>query len=618
MQRCMSHEPPAKANLRRPGNATAQLAGAFLFLLVFWAFLPALHNGFLTYDDPEYVTANPYVKNGLTLAGVKWAFAAHGANWHPLTWISHLLDGQFFGMQPWGHHFTNVLLHAINTVLAFALLRKISGATWRSFALALLFGLHPLRAESVAWVAERKDVLSVFFGLLTLLAYADYAQQSKIKNQKSKIFYVLALLLFALGLLSKSMLVTFPFVLLLLDFWPLERAKQIGWPKLVLEKIPFFIFTAAMCIIAHNAQKNGAAMVSTLSFRVRLQNALISYWRYLGKIFWPADLSPFYPRVQNWSLLVVFAAALLLAAVCVWAVARRKKAPWFFVGWFWYVGTLVPVIGFIQIGEQSIADRYTYIPSLGILIAIVWSAHQWIQSVRWRERVAFAALVATAICFVGLTREQVRCWRTTESLFARAVQATPDSTMACIGLGACLVDRGEFDQAIPLYRHAVALSPSYYEGHYDLAVALAAKGQLDEAVTQYNLALRSFPTSGDCHLNLGVALAQQGHLDEAIAETVRATELAPASSLAQCNLAKFQLQKGRFDDALEHFRIAIKLDPNNADLHNDIGSILAQRGQLDPAIAEFQAAVKLNPNHSVAQGNLAHAQRLKDQAAAQH
>jgi protein O-mannosyl-transferase len=592
----------------------AQLAGAFLFLLVLWAFLPAVHNGFLTYDDPEYVTANPYVKSGLSFAGLKWAFGAHGANWHPITWLSHMLDGQLFGLRPWGHHFTNVLFHAANSFLAFWVLRKISGATWRSFFVALLFGLHPLRVESVAWVAERKDVLSVFFFMLALWTYARYVEESATQSRHKTIYYSLSLLWFTLGLLSKSMLVTFPFVLLLIDFWPLGRVRQIPFRKVLVEKLPFLALSAGMCLIARHAQKNGAAMVNTLSPNARIENALVSYCRYLEKLFWPANLSPFYPRVTSWPAIFVCGAALFLVMVSVLVIFRRKQQPWLFVGWFWYLGTLVPVIGLIQIGEQSIADRYTYIPCLGILIAVVWGVGELTKGRRPQEIAAAMATVAAAIACLVITRAQIGYWQTTESLFARAVAVTPDSTMACVGLGACLAERGQFDEAIPLYRHALQISPGYYEAHNNLGLALAEQGHLEDAIAQYDLALQSRPTSADCHVNLGVALAHQGHADAALAEFKRATELNPASVIARSDLLSLQLQTGQLNNAIENLRASLKYAPENAELHNQLGAVLAQNGQLEPAIVEFHTALSLDPSLPHAAENLARAQKLKSQS----
>ncbi|HZV34026.1 MAG TPA: tetratricopeptide repeat protein [Verrucomicrobiae bacterium] len=598
---------------KNPDRAKAQLAGALLFLVVLWAFLPAIHNGFLTYDDPEYVTNNPYVKTGLSIAGLKWAFSAHGANWHPITWLSHMLDGQIYGLQPWGHHFNNVLLHAANCFLVFWVLRKMTGATWRSFFVALLFGLHPLRVESVAWVAERKDVLSVFFFMLTLWAYSDYAQETNANSPRAKIHYALALVWFVLGLLSKSMLVTLPFVLLLLDFWPLERLRQNNFKKLLTEKIPFFVLSAAMCWIARNAQKNGAAMVSTMPFCARLENALVAYCRYIEKLFWPANVSPFYPRADSWPIVLVCAAALFLVMFSIAAFVCRKERPWWFVGWFWYLGTLVPVIGLIQIGEQSLADRYTYIPCIGILIALVWTVGALTKEQRRREIAASTATFAAAVTCLVLTRQQIGYWKTTESLFARAVAVTPDSTMACVGLGASLAERGQFEQAIRLYRHALLFSPDYYEAHNNLGLALAATGHLDDAIEQYRLAFKNRPTA-DCLVNLGVALAKQGHPDAAIAEFKHATVIDADNQIAQSNLALLLLRKGQFAEAIEHLRAALKSAPENAELHDELGSALAQTGQFEAAIAEFQTALKFNPILPHAAENLAHAQKLESSA----
>lgn len=347
---------PVSTGPRIPAWLLAVLLG-LVTLALYW---PATRHDFLTYDDDVYVTANSHVQAGLTLAGLKWAFITPvNSNWHPLTMLSYMLDCQMYGLNPWGHHLTNLVLHAVNTVLVFLLLRRLTGSVWRSAAVAALFGWHPLHVESVAWVAERKDVLSAGFGFLTLILYARYVEQSKIRNPKSKIYYGLALIVFALGLMSKSMLVTWPFVMLLLDFWPLNRvagpgSRVSGWRRLVLEKIPFFALAAAASVMAFIAQKNNGAVVNfqNLSFGARVGNALVSYCRYLGKLFWPAKLAVFYPHPRHWPLAEVLLAGGLLAVLSVFLFIRRRRHPFLLMGWLWFVGTLVPVIGLVQIGGQ--------------------------------------------------------------------------------------------------------------------------------------------------------------------------------------------------------------------------------------------------------------------------
>ncbi len=398
--------------MRAPGESTPVPQGGItkdclfalsLFFLALLCFLPALNNGFVSYDDPVYVTDNPHVRLGVTWAGVWWAFTSfHGANWHPLTWLSHMMDCQVYGLiRPWGHHLTSVLIHSTNAALLFLLLRKMTGALWRSFLVAMFFAVHPLRVESVAWVAERKDALSALFWMLTIYAYAAWVTNTGANGGRKMWRYWLALGLFILGLMSKPMIVTLPFVLLLLDYWPLGRiggaAFDIphgrtlqggggsGEPALqvVIEKIPFFLLAGAASVVTVFAQRGGGAMEldASLPFTWRVENALVAYCRYLGKLFYPSNLAVLYPHPGGWPLWEVIAAATLLVGISTVACLHRDRAV--FTGWFWFVGTLAPVIGLIQVGSQSMADRYTYLPSIGILIAVVWGGwdlvHRWVR-----------------------------------------------------------------------------------------------------------------------------------------------------------------------------------------------------------------------------------------------
>ena len=375
-----------------------------LLALVWAAFGTVLRNGFVNFDDDLYVTSNEQVQSGVTWEGVRWALRpnAETANWHPLTWLSHMLDCNLFGLQPWGHHLTNLLLHSANAVLLFLVLRAMTGAMWRSFVVAALFGVHPLRVESVAWVAERKDVLSTLFWLLTVLAYHEYCTASRVQNPKSRLWCGAALVFFGLGLMSKPMLVTLPFVLLLLDYWPLKRSTEFlsqsqdravtrdgfkqtrPWLRLLAEKAPFFLFAAGSAAITFLVQRGAGAMkgVSALPVAWRIENAVISYCRYLGKLFAPVDLSVFYPRRVQWPTEMVVLAGAVLLGVTVAVVAMRRERPYLAVGWFWYVGALLPVIGLVQVGEQAMADRYLYVPAIGVFLMAVWGAQEFVRN--WR------------------------------------------------------------------------------------------------------------------------------------------------------------------------------------------------------------------------------------------
>jgi Flp pilus assembly protein TadD len=599
----------------RPDNFV--LAGWLLFLAVFLVFFPVLFNGFTNYDDTEYVTQNPHIQSGLTLNSLAWAFQIHGANWHPLTWLSHSLDCQFFGLKPWGHHLGNVLLHALNTMLAFHALRKLTGNAPRSFVVALLFGLHPLRVESVAWVAERKDVLSAFFWMLTLLAYAAYVQQadSPVPNRK-RLCYALVLVSFALGLMGKSMLVTLPCVLLLLDFWPLARCKKRSLLQLALEKIPFFLLSFGLSLLTFSTQYHGSALVSSLSLESRVGNALVSYCRYLGKTFWPENLCAIYPYPKAWPVAGVCGAAVMLAAITSFFLMRLRTRPYLATGWFWFLGALVPVIGLVQIGNQSMADRYTYIPSLGILIALVWGVAEITKNLRHRTVLLSMTTAALACACAVLTIRQIRYWKDSESLYQRAYAVTQDNVLADVFLGSSLAERGDWDGAISLYHKAIELAPGYYDPHYDLGLALIHLGRADDAIAEFQTAMKCRPNTADCLLNLGVALYMKGDTSGATAQFEKAASLDPSSAAAHSNLGKIYLSAKDFTAAAREFQSAVALAPNDPETHNNLGIALGIKGDLDHAIQEFQAALKSDPHHAGASTNLANALQMKTRNAA--
>jgi tetratricopeptide (TPR) repeat protein len=530
------------------------LLGLGLSLFVVFTYLPVLHNDFIFYDDPGYVTENPYVQSGLTWEGFKWAWrSTDGGNWNPLTWLSHMLDGQLFGLKPWGHHLTNLLLHAVNTGLVFLVLQAMTGAVWRSLFVAVMFGLHPVHVESVAWVSERKGVLCATFSLLSLWCYHRYARREPeppgraaeagsrplLPPAPGMTYYWLALLFFALGLMAKPMLVTMPFVLLLLDYWPLNRFRNRNDLKLVVEKVPFLLLSIAICVITIPAQKmaGGVRTIATFPLTVRLENALVSYCRYLGKFFWPANLPFFYPHPGHWPLAEVLAASLLLLAVFVCAWMIRRNHPYFLTGWCWYLGTLVPMIGLVQVGFQSIANRYTYVPSIGIFIALAWGACALTQ--RWRHQAyVLGALAAAALVIcIPLTRIQIGYWKDSEILFQYASVVIKNNWVAHGRLGLVFSKQGRVDDAIREYREALRLNPDDADTHYDLANALCRKRLWDEAVSQYREDLRLNPDDAAGHNNLGVALFQKGKLPDAVSEFEAALRLKPDYPEASRNLA---------------------------------------------------------------------------------
>jgi protein O-mannosyl-transferase len=525
-----------------------------LLSLVIFTFLPVLNNDFIFLDDPGYVTMNPHVQAGFKWETIKWAISTtYVGNWHPLTWLSHMLDYQWFGLNPRGHHLTSLLLHAVNTALVFLVLAGMTGAVGRSFFVAALFGLHPLHVESVAWVSERKDVLSTLFWLLTLLAYSHYAKwQDQARNAGPETdpgatapripgglyYYWLALFFYVLGLMCKPMLVTLPFILLLLDFWPLHRFSIRRPLKLVAEKLPFFLFSAAICLVTIPAQKGagGVRTMANFSFTGRVENALISYCRYLGKLFWPANLPFFYPHPGHWPLTAVAAALLLLLGLSFLAWQTRRNHPYLLVGWCWYVGTLVPVIGLVQVGFQSMANRYTYVPFIGLFISLAWGAQALTRHWRHQSLILFTLAATAIVICIPITRLQIGYWKNSEILFQYASVVIKNNWEAHARLGLVLSKEGRLDEAIQQYREALRLKPDDADAHYDLANALYRKRLWDEAIAEYQEDLRLNPDDFSGHGNLGVALFQKGCVDEAIHQFQEALRLNPDYAEARKNL----------------------------------------------------------------------------------
>ena len=617
---------------------SAWLLALLLALMTIATYWPATHHDFVNYDDNIYVTSNVHVQNGLTVESIKWAFLNPvSANWHPVTMLSHMLDCQLFGLEPWGHHLTSLLLHALNTVLVFLLLRSMTGALWRSVLVAALFGVHPLHVESVAWVAERKDVLSAFFGLLALWTYARYVQKSEARGQKSDLrplssvlrplasgFYWLSLFFFTLGLMSKAMLVTLPFVMLLLDYWPLERfaiydlrftnfrsflSHVTSHTSLFLEKIPFFALAAAASVVTFVVQKQGGTVITVenLPLGARAANALISCCRYLGKMFWPADLAVYYPHPGYWPQAEVLLAGVFLCGTSALIFFGRRRYPFLLVGWLWFIGALVPVIGLVQVGGQSMADRYTYIPSLGVLILVIWGAYELAR--HWRYHVialAVAGLAAIVLC-IAMTRQQLGYWQDSETLFRHALKVTENNPLAHKTLGDALFDEGQTREAVSQYQEAIRLKPDDTLVHNNLGSALFKKGQTDEAISQYQEVIRLKPDYAEAHYNLGIALLKKGQTDEAINQYREAIRLKPGYAEARYNLGITLLKTGHTDEAISQFQETIRLKPNDADAYNNLGNALLNHGQTGAAISQFQEVIRLKPGDAVAHYNLGNA-----------
>jgi len=593
------------AQSRFPAWLPAVLLG-LATLAIYW---PVTSHDFVNYDDDIYVVENLHVQAGLSWDSVKWALLNPvNCNWHPVTVLSYMLDCQIFGLNPWGYHLTNVLLHAFNVALVFVWLQWLTGATWRSAAVAALFGWHPVHVESVAWVAERKDVLSAGFGLLALIAYGRYAR-SQIGNRKPEITsYWLAFLFLALGLMSKPMLVTWPFVMLLLDYWPLGRFSDFTISRcrrLLVEKIPFFALAAAMSIVTLVVQKQGGAMTNTesLSIGIRSGNALVSYCRYLGKMFWPTDLTVLYPHPGHWPEgKVLLAGGLLVGLTALFWRLRRHT--FLLMGWLWYVGTLVPVIGLVQVGNQSLADRYTYIPSLGVLLLVVWGAYELARNRRYLLVALSVMSLAAVILCLAITRQQLGYWRNSETLFRHTLAVTENNSLAHDNLGSYLIHKDRLDEAMSHVQEALRLTPDYANAHRNLGLIFDKKGQLDAAISQYREALRCDPNDALAHNNLGYTLYEKGQLAEAISQCQESLRLKPDAALTRMNLGNALFRNGQLEEAVSQYQEVLRLTPDDADAHRNIGLIFDQKNNPDAAINEFREALRLKPDFTAARTDL--------------
>ena len=599
--------------MRRTINKLAATLGVALVAITFVAFSGVLESQFVNYDDEVYVTGNAHVLSGLSVATARWAFTTtEGANWHPLTWLSHLLDVTCYGLDAGKHHLSSLLFHAANTVLLFLLLARMTGALWRPAFAACLFAIHPLHVESVAWIAERKDVASTLFWLLTLFAWLRYVEARSVAR------YVLVVALFALGLMAKPMLVTLPFTLLLLDDWPLRRAASLN--DRVWEKAPLFAMSVASCVVTIVVQRSGGAVQTLLSmtFPDRLANAAVSYASYLGKTAWPAALAVFYPFAKGIPAWRVVGSSIVLSAITAIVVRLRRRAPFLAFGWLWYAVTLVPVIGLVQVGGQAMADRYTYVPLIGIFIALAWGLAALAKKSRPARFAASAAAVATLFACVGLTRAQVAHWSDSTALFTHALGVTSDNWLAHNNLGLVLFDAGKTEESIAHYREALRIVPNYVEAHNNLGNALEKLGQRDEAMEHYRLALQLRPDYPRVHNNLGVALSNQGRSAEAIAEYREALRLDPGYAKAQRNLARELSESfetlnaqglalagaNRLPEAIASFQRAVAARPESAEVRNNLAGALAASGRIDAAIEQLEQAVRLDPNNAAAHYNL--------------
>ena len=553
---------PESVQPRQMEMSRTVLICVVLAMVTFVAFEGVRNNNFVFYDDNQYVTANEHVKNGLSSESIKWAFTTwYQGNWHPLTWMSHLIDSTIFGMKPAGHHLVSVGFHIANVILLFLILKKMTGAIWPSAFAAALFGVHPLAVESVAWVAERKNVLSNFFAFLTILAYLWYSQKPEWRR------YAVIAILFAAGLLSKSMLVTLPFVLILLDYWPMRRFGELNgrrwlW-RSIIDKTPLIAISAAFCVVTYLAQVNAGAATDMVSLPLglRASNAIVSYVRYIGKVFYPTPLAVLYPLDTNgYPLWETLGCLLLLLAVTAAVILNRHKRGFLLTGWLWYMGTLVPVIGLVQVGVQSMADRYMYLPGIGIYIIVAWLAGEVSAKLRLPKAVPAITGAVILVVLLLITRIQVGYWKDSESLFKHALDVTKNNTVMYSNYGQLMKSQGHLDEAIDNFRHAIAIRPDWIEVHEKLGSALQGKGLDAEAIEQFTIVLAADP----CRMS------------------------------ALNNLYKAGVESGRPDKVLGVILNLQAKNPNNFELYQKAGLIYGIQGNIDAAIEQLEKACRLS------------------------
>ncbi|MCH7989123.1 MAG: tetratricopeptide repeat protein [Planctomycetes bacterium] len=605
-----------------------------LVVLTWIVFFQVRDFDFVNFDDGLYVFENEQVLSGVSWDSLLWTLGETGSkmtgSWHPLTWLSLMLDADLFDDDAGGFHLTSVLFHTANVLLLYALLRQMTGDHWKSGFVAALFAVHPMHVESVAWISERKDVLSTFFGLIALWAYARYAQRPGRK------WYLIALAAFVLSLLSKQMLVTLPFVLLLLDYWPLRRirwssssddddpvpetATENGgpccpgqhWSRLLWEKVPFMLLAVLFCLIAVIGQGEAIVPLELFPITKRLNNAVVVYVIYVMKTAAPYDLACFYPHPESIPLWKSAGAVLLLVLTSIAAIAGARKRPYVLVGWLWYLGTLVPVIGLMQIGSQRMADRYTYIPSIGLFVAVSWLVPSLLPAGRVRRRILACFAAVTLVVFTGMAWKQTGHWKNGRSLFEHAVAVTERNDLAHGNLGMALELQGHLDEAIQHYEMALNIEPKYLPAHINLGILFSNQERYDESIQHYQAVVNLDPNHFQAHNNLGSILCDQNRFREAERALRRAVRLYPKSAIAHCNLGFSLIGQGRFDEANQIFLAAARIDPQYAvsdeDLstrHIQAGEKLAADGKFPEAIAQFRQALIRTPGKASAQYDLA-------------
>jgi len=634
---------PAGAPLRHDLRGFATFGCLLIGSAILAVYSQTFDYGFVSLDDDSYVYDNPMIRTGLS-HGLIWAFTTfHSSNWHPLTWISFMADWDLFGLNASAEHAVNVFFHLGAAVLLFLALVSMTRQNWRSAFVAGIFALHPMHVESVAWIAERKDVLSAFFLMLTLLFYARYVRNPNPRR------YVAMVLAFALSLLAKPMAVTLPFVLVLLDLWPLRRFEfrsgQLSLKRLLWEKAPLFAMSIASSVVTYLAQGTSVMPLARLPVSERVENAVFAYSSYIGKAFWPAGLAVLYP-IHKPAALGVFAAALTLSGVTVSAVLGCRRRPYVLVGWLWFLGVLVPVIGLVQVGVQSMADRYSYIPFVGLSIVLVWTIGDICHGRLILERTAITVGILALVVLAAEAYQQAKYWKTSTSLYQHALAVTYGNSRIQSNLGVIFESEGREEEAVSLFRQAIETAPDYAAALNNLGAILARRGKLDEAIGLHRRAVAADPTNAAAHDNLGNELAQSGQLDEGVAQLSQALRLDPDSARAEAEIGAVLGLKGNLEEASQHLQQAVRLEPNNIEAERNLcvcfaalnhpdqaiiacnatlkirpdlvdirfllGSSLAAKGQAAAAKIEFSRVLAANPNHTGARTALARLQRTHD------
>lgn len=577
----------------------------FLSIVTIGIFWQIQDHEFIIFDDPGYIYENKHVIRGLTFEAVKWAFLeSHAANWHPITWISHILDFEMYGLDPGGHHRTNLIFHTVNAILLFLVFLRMTGGFWQSAVIATLFAIHPLHVESVAWASERKDVLSMFFLMFTIWAYLRYIENKEIKN------YLLVFLFFALGLMSKPMLVTLPFVLLLLDFWPLKRTGG-NLKQLIIEKIPLFGLALGSSVITFFVQQGfgATALQKTIQLDQRIFNAIVSYAEYLWKLIWPLNLSIFYPHqgymLPTWK---IFFSAILLIGITVLAVKTIKRTPFVAVGWFWYLGTLVPVIGIVQVGSQSMANRYTYIPLIGIFIILAGGIPYLLKTFRHQKQILIILSLVVGSFYTFVTWSQVKYWKNSILLFERAIEVVEDENInfaiAHKSLGRSYFKNNEFDKAITSYEKCLVLNPDHWRCYQNIGNVFVEKKEFQKALNYFQLSVKINSNNDSGYNNIGVILQRSGKLDESIELFKKAIKLNPDYVLFYFNLGNTLVENNMIGEAILQYKEALNLDPQSYMIHFKLGNALAKNGFYAESINHFESAINLKPDYIPAIENI--------------